>query len=369
MGIPVGSRILITGATGFLGGRAVDCLKKFYDITATDRDEKAGREYWKKGVYFVSGDLADPDTAIELCKGQDYVFNCAALSSPWGHFQDYYQSNVQIVSNLIDACEINGVSRLVHVSSSAVYSAYQDRENIKEVFLPDTFANSYASTKHLAEKLLFEACEHGFDAIILRPSLIFGPGDKSLFPRLLAVNEKSFIPIVRNGRVKTEITYVDNVVDAMILAASAPGRYRGRTYNITNDEPLMVKDAIDAMFKLTGIDARYLNLPYALWDIVARGYEWRAKRWEFKEPPLTRYTLGLFCKDNTLNIDRAKKELGYYARVSVDEGLDAFAHWWLMSCVKPAEEMNSADRSKLAEVNESMEYSGPYDASDGIQGA
>lgn len=349
MSIPTGSRILITGAAGFLGGRAIERLHGRYDITATDLNADRAASFWNRGIPFVPCDLTERDAAIALCRGYDYVFHCAALTTYWGHYQDYYQSNVQAVDHVIQGCQKGGVSRLIHVSTASIYRDYQDRTGIRENFLPSTFASSYAATKHLSEKMLLRACENGLDAMILRPGLLFGPGDTSFFPRFIAWSDRRFIPLMRGGRALIDMTYVDNAIDAMVLAAGAPGRYRGRAYNISNGQPIALHTLIDTLFEQIGQPSHCLPMLYPLMDVAVRAMEWRGRHFDFKPPWLTRFDIGQLGHSMTLNIDRARKELGYAPRIPIAEGIARFARWWRNTMGRPGMTLPSAERLRLPE--------------------
>ncbi len=371
MGIPAGSHILVTGATGFLGGRAVECLRQRYVVTATGRDETKASAFWSRGIRFVPCDLNDRNAAIALCRGQDYVFHCAALTAPWEHYQDYYQSNVQAVAHLIEGCEKGGVTRFVHVSTASIYFDFQDRVGVKESFLPSAFANDYAATKHLSEKLLLDACDRGFDALILRPGPFFGPGDRAFLPRLLGWNEDRFIPLMRGGSPLLDPTYVDNVIDALVLAAGAPGRYRGRAYNISNGQPIAWKALFDMLFASTEIQSHCMPLPYPIMDLSARLMEWRGRRWDFKQPWMTRFDVGQLGRSLTLNIERAQKEIGYQPRVLLEDGVARFAHWWCTNVARPGMVLPSAERVRLPEaaIVCDEDYIEPYEEPGEICGA
>lgn len=244
-------KALVTGATGFLGKALAFRLRNLgWNVTAFGRNENVGNYLQSRGIHFFQGDLMDKTAVSKACSGQDIVFHSAALSSPWGRYEDFYNSNVIGTQHIIDACFSHEVSRLVHVSTPSIYFNFQDQLDIPEnARLPKKPANHYAATKRIAETLVLHAHQNGLPSIIIRPRAIFGPGDNALFPRLIRANENGGVPIFRRGQVKMDITYIDNVVDALLLCANASEEALGYAYNITNQEPVIFVEVLRQIFE------------------------------------------------------------------------------------------------------------------------
>ena len=212
-------KILVTGATGFLGKRLALRLSELgYEVTATGRNTLVGVDLEKQGICFRKTDLQDTESIINACKNKDYVFHCGALSSPWGKYKDFYNTNILGTKNIIQGCKENSVKRLIHVSTPSIYFDFKDKLNISEKDpLPDKPVNDYAKTKLLAEQEIDKAHQEGLPVITIRPRAIFGPGDTSILPRLIKANNKRFIPVIGDKKVLVNITYVENAVDALLL--------------------------------------------------------------------------------------------------------------------------------------------------------
>lgn len=324
-------KVLVTGGTGFLGKRLAYRLKELgYDTTVYGRNEKIGAELKKDGIRFKKGELHHYSDVRKAVKGNEYVFHCGAKSSPWGSYSDFFQSNYRGTENVIRACRKHRTKRLIYVSTPSIYFSFEHKTDVKEHDpLSSDFMNDYAETKYFAEKLIKEAHERGLPVISIRPRAIFGPGDTTLIPRLIDVHQKKFIPLIDGGKHQMDLTYVDNVVDALILCMNSPTSTLGQFYNITNGEPVVFKEVVEALFQEMNIPLKTKKIGFRFAFTLATFLEWFANTFQKgKEPLLTRYTVTVLAKSQTLNIDKAKKELGYVPRVSIQKGMQEFVKWW-----------------------------------------
>jgi nucleoside-diphosphate-sugar epimerase len=322
---------LVTGATGFLGWHAALRLQRLgWNVTTTGRNEAVGRELEKQGIRFVRADLRDRERVLQACAKQDYVFHCGALSSAWGRYRDFFESNVLGTRYIVEGCMKHEGGRLIHVSTPSVYFDYRHRLGIRESEpLPARNVNAYARTKRLAEEEVNRAFEQGLQGVILRPRAIFGPRDKALLPRLLRANASRGIPLIGGGAIRIDLTYVDNVVEAMLLACEAPDTSLGRTYNISNGEPVLLRNVLDSLFNKLGVPLRVKPISYPMAYAAAALSELAYRMLPIPgEPVVTRYTVGVLARSQTLDIREAQTRLGYEPIVSVEDGLQRFAEWW-----------------------------------------
>ena len=320
-------KIIITGATGFLGKRACEILKEQgHIIIAVGRNATKAPE----GVKFIRADISAP-LAPEIWQGVDAVVHCAAKSSAWGKYADFYRNNVTATQILAKQALKYGVKRFVHISSTSVYFDAKNRKQITEDMpLPKHKINHYAETKFLAEQVISELYKKGLPAIILRPRAIFGVGDRALLPRLIKVNNEKFFPeFTSGGGPLTDITYVDNVVEGIICALKAPESCNGQIYNISNGESVLIQKTAKYLVENLGYTYKGKRVPFTLAKIYAFLLE---KYYSLfcggKEPPFTVYSISLIAKDQTFCIDKARRELGYRPRISVKEGLDYVIKNW-----------------------------------------
>ena len=318
----------MTGGTGFLGkGLALKLKELGNDVSILGRNRAIGDRLAEAGLRFLPVDLQDPHATMQACQGQDYVFHCGGLSSPWGTERDFYNANVLGTRHIIQACQHHGVKRLIHVSTSSVYFDFSHRLNISETSpLPKRPANAYTKSKRLAEEAIDLAYRQGLPAIAIRPRGIFGPGDSTIIPRLLRASDRAGIPLINNGQVWLDITYIDNVIDALILCKDAPENLLGRTFNITNGEPINLATLLKMLSEKLDKPLKIKPVSYSIVYGLAAGMELGAKIFG-GEPLLTRYTVGLLAFSQTLDITAARKELGYHPRVTIESGLEIFAKW------------------------------------------
>jgi len=321
------SHVLITGGTGFLGKRlSLSLHAKGYTVTAIGRNQIVGEELQDQGILFKSLDLTSKKAIKDLCKDIDSVIHCAALSSPWGAYQNFYEANVLLTRYLLEEALDQKVTRFIHVSSPSIYCNGKNRLNIKESDpLPQVCINNYAQTKRLAEQEVDRAHAQGLQTITIRPRGIFGKGDTSIFPRLLAANQKGFLPLINGGKARIDITHVNNVVEALLLCLEASPKAFGKKYNITNGDPRTLKELLHLLCNASHIKMRAKKIPFSIAYITANLLEKVFPLFTKKEPPLTRYTVHLLTHSMTLDIEEAKKDLGYAPTTSIEEGIDEFA--------------------------------------------
>ena len=358
-------KVLVTGATGFLGGYVVsEFARSGYDVVATGRNNARLQQLvdaataaqaaaeptdptYPGTVTAIVGDLAQ---LAELDLSVDVVVHAAALSTVWGPWQDFYHTNVGGTQAVVDFCRRNAVRRLIFISSPSIYSQRGDRFHITESdFDPNNRLNNYIRSKIRAEQVASEFS----GSVILRPRGLIGVGDTSIVPRLVHANDTIGIPVFRRrhqqvfpkkpgrlgclrlphprlprfprrgqpGRTVIDLTCVENVAYATRLAAESPAA-AGRVYNITNDDPRPVTDVVDELFTLLGTVPRYrrrnatvlygvaslLELVYAVLRLPG-------------EPPVTRYTVCALAYSQVLDISAARRDLGYEPIVSLDEGI------------------------------------------------
>lgn len=324
-------KILITGGTGFLGRHMVWRLAELgHDVIFTGRQSAAAKEVIalaKAPVRWLEIHHGSAERQlIQAAQGADAIVHSAALSSPWGKHADFFTANVTSTAEVLAACAEAQIQRLVHISTPSLYFDFSDRFNIGEQDPLPIPVNSYALTKAHAEQLVLQSTVP--ERVILRPRAIFGPWDNTLMPRILRVMKDGAIPLMRGGQALLDITYVENVVDAVVLSLTKPLPTALQTYNVSNGEPQLLHDLLLQMAEAFALPLRTRQLPWWLVSGVARTLELVATATHGREPKITRYGAGVLAFSQTLDISAIRRDLGYEPRISVAEGMRRHAAWF-----------------------------------------
>ena len=323
----------VTGATGFLGGRVVELLlAKGAEVIAFGRNLDELKRLEALGARFVRAELTDRKALTETIPENSMIIHCAALSSPWGKELEYYNTNVLGTQILASVALEKNVEKFIHISTPSIYVEKLSKENILESDrLPIEMINTYAKTKLQAEAIIDQQVEVGLPAITLRPQGIFGPRDTAILPRLIRVAKKGFIPVM-NENIMIDLTFVDNVVEAIFCALNAPEECIGQKYNITNDEPIDQLKTLEYLLENIGYSVKRKKIPMERAWKIAAGLEWLYRKFPFKgEPLLTRYSVCTLAFTRTLNIEKAKLELGYRPKYTMQQGLERTIPWFARS--------------------------------------
>lgn len=317
--------IVISGITSSIGVFLAKLLcQKGYNITGFARNlDKVKDVLLHPRIHLIKADLNDREVIQEITKDATYIFHLAALSKPWGKYEDFCRINIRGTKSLVDAAPSN-LKRFIHVSTPSIYFNYQDRLNIEEKSaLPNKSVNFYAMTKRLAEEVVLES---KIPSIIIRPRAIFGPYDTTLFPRLLNVCQTKGLPFFKKNSPIIDVTYVENVAHALWLSMIAPDSCLYEAYNITNCEPCSFVELVEDLLEKLSITAKRKYIPYPLAYALAYFLELKSKI-THQEPLLTRYTIGVMSFDQTLSVKKAQEELNYYPPISLKTGIDRYVSW------------------------------------------
>ncbi len=313
-------RILVTGGSGFLGAHLSRALLAHgHHVRILGRDFSPVEDLIEAGAIPITADLRDVDAVVAACDGVDVVYHVGALSAPWGRSNDFYAINVNGTAAVIAGCKRFGLRRLIYVSSPSVVFTGQDQyELTEEAPYPATFTSVYSQTKKLGEDLVNTA-RRDLETVILRPKAMFGPGDRALLPRLIAVARSKRLRQIGDGHNLVDLTYVDNVVDALVLALDAQEAV-GKTYHITNDEHILLWDAIRTALATLHLSASLRSISLGIALGAARIMELQASI-TGREPLLTRYSVQILARTQTYNITAAKRDLGYAPPIPFAEGM------------------------------------------------
>jgi nucleoside-diphosphate-sugar epimerase len=325
--------VFITGASGFIGGKIAERLiADGRRVRVLSRRPLPALE--ALGAEVIPGDLDDIHALRRGCASAESVFHVAGRVGVWGPPREFFHVNVEGTRNVISACREAGVPRLIYTSSPSVVYTGGDLRNVDESApLCLQAPCAYPTSKAAAELEVLAAHDKNFSTVALRPHLVWGPGDKNVVPRVLALAKSGRLKIIGAGENKVDVTHITNVVDAHLLAEGAlvqPGSPAGgRAYFITNGEPVILWKWINNLLmelnnppitKHVSLSTAYAagSVLEAIWRVLP-----------FKgEPPMTRFVAKEMATDHWFNISAARRDLGYHPLMTVAEGVkDLVAHY------------------------------------------
>jgi nucleoside-diphosphate-sugar epimerase len=327
------NKIVITGAAGFLGGRVAKYFAENFKtatIIATSRRNSRALELEKHGCQFVKGDLTDQVFCNSIVLNVEIVVHCAALSAPYGLYNDFYQSNYIASKNLLEACVKNGVKKFIFIGTPSIYVDLSDRFNINEIEpLPKEMINHYAKTKLMAEELILGFNGNGIETISLRPRAIIGAEDTVIFPRVLEAYNKGSLKIIGKGNNICDFTCVRNVIEAILCCIRADSYAYGQAYNITDNQPVDFWATLNYTLRSLNLKPCSKKVPRNIAMFVANLFEFKAKLLVQKsEPTITKYGIGILSNSFTLDISKAKELIHYKPIMSTYEGINEFIRWY-----------------------------------------
>lgn len=322
-------KVLVTGGGGFLGS-AIARLLVNQNIQVYSLSRRRYPSLTALGVEQIEGDISDFNAVSKACNGVDTIFHTAAKAGIWGKFDQYYQTNVIGTEHILSACKALPHVNLIYTSSPSVVFEGGDMEGVDESApYPKSFNAAYPKTKAMAEQKVISACKKGLSAIILRPHLIWGPGDNHLIPRILARAHR--LRRIGGGANKVDTIYIDNAARAHLLAQAALAKdpsLSGRVYFISQDSPIALWEMVNRILAAGGkppitrtISCRKALLIGTVLESIYRTFGLKS------EPPMTRFLAHELSTAHWFNIDAAKRDLGYLPEISIDEGLERLRAW------------------------------------------
>ncbi len=327
-------KVLITGATGFVGSYIVDkCIAQGDKVRVLVR-KTSNLEYLKKypKIEYAYGDLTDIASLREATKGVDVVYHSAARVTDVGDRKQFYDDNFLATKYLVDEAKKQGVKRFVFVSSPSIFFDFTEQNNINESYpYPAKYVNLYSETKALAEQYVLAANDKKFITCSLRPRGIWGPRDKTGYiPKIVYGMMMEKFPDMSGGKkVLATVCHVENAADACVLAAKSD-KVGGKAYFITDDEIIetwgfikLIGEKLNLPPIKKKLNPKVLMFIGGIFDII-----WKIPAIARKSaPPLSRYAVGLFSLTSTYDISAAKKDFGYKSKIKQSKGLDALKKW------------------------------------------
>ncbi|WP_094462725.1 NAD-dependent epimerase/dehydratase family protein [Pannonibacter phragmitetus] len=317
---------LVTGGSGFVGGHLIRrLLSDGWRVLALGRSDKARAEIEALGAEPVEGDLLDRAALAGAMDGVEVVFHVAAHFKLWGPMSLFRRINVEGTRNVVEAAERAGVRRIVYVSAAAVVmgrpepmrGVTEDMPLHKMPFAP------YAASKAEAEEVLLAANGRraDFSTVAIRPPFIWGPGMPALDRMVETVRAGQFQWVAGGGQALSTC-HVDNLCHALILAADRGSG--GEAFFVSDGEDTTLKSFLTRLLASRGVTPKDRAVPFGIaWTMAGvMGAVWRIFRRK-GEPPVTRQMLRFIGKDFTIDVSRARNQLGYAPVISAADGMRA----------------------------------------------
>ncbi len=313
----------VTGGSGFIGGALIRRLvRDGREVRALARSDRSAERVEEAGATAVRGELDDRESMRAGAEGCELAFHAAAQLGAWGTREEFERGNVIGTQNALAACRDAGVRRFVHVGTEAVLIAGEPLVNVDETspLRPDSKA-LYSATKARAEEAVRSAANGGFETVVVRPRFVWGPGDNTLLPGLVDAVRRGRFSWIDGGRHKTSTTHVDNAVEGLVLGAER-GR-SGEAYFVTDGEPVVFREFVTELLETQGVTPPDRSAPRPVIGAVAVAGEtlWRMLPLP-GEPPVSRFAYWVASLETTIDISKARSELGYAPVKSIDEGLN-----------------------------------------------
>jgi nucleoside-diphosphate-sugar epimerase len=325
-------KALVTGAGGFLGQYIIERLVARGDtVSATYRRSSPNLE--SLGVATVRADLRDLQAVVSACRGIDCVFHVAGVSGIAVKSRSFFENNTLATQNVIEACRLNHVGRLVYTSSPSVIFDGSDQCGLDESApYPKKWLGHYQRSKAIAEQAVLAA--NGKNDLLtcsLRPHLIWGPRDKALYPRLIDRSRRKRLIRIGDGTNLIDTIYVENAAEAHLQAADAlvaGSPVAGNAYFLSQDQPVNCWGWMNELLALSGMPPVEKSISLAAAWRIGAGFELFYKIFGISsEPPMTRFLAAQFARSHYYDISRARRDFGYSPTISTADGMKRMQEW------------------------------------------
>ena len=314
--------VFVTGGSGFVGRNLIrELVRKGYSVRALARSDKSAKIVEDLGARAVRGDMLDKRALSTGMKNAKYLFHLAADTSHGRATRQQEITNLEGTKTVYTAACEAGVKRAVHLSSEAVLLTGKPLVNADETrALPKKFAGGYSKTKALAEQIALGVNGHGIEVVVVRPRFIWGRDDTTALPQLIEAAKSGKLAWIDGGQYLVSTTHIDNAVEGMILAMEK-GR-AGEIYFITDGEPVIFRDFITRLLQTQNIKTPTKTVPrWLVVPVVKFGDFFSKITRNVLHGPMSFQEYATLGNEVTLDISKAKRELGYAPLTSLEDGL------------------------------------------------
>lgn len=324
---PTGEHILVTGASGMLGREvALELLRRGCEVTVFQRSASGIGSLLPASIssrfHEVRGAVTDTSALTQALRSVTGVVHLAAKVSFAGTWEDFVETNVQGTRTLLSLAQERGIAKFLYISSPSVAhtgSSFMGEGN--GAATADLARGNYARSKALAENLALEADSESFWVGVLRPHIVWGPGDTQLVERVLDRSARGTLPLLNNGTALIDTTYIDNAVDAIACGYERLEHIHGIPLVITNGQPREVAELLAGMCEAVGIPAPSRSVPASVAHLAGRVIEkiWQVRPGE-DEPPMTAFLAEQLSTSHWFDQRLTRQLLDWEPKVSIEEG-------------------------------------------------
>ena len=315
-------RVLVTGASGMLGGAVAELLRgKGHHVRTFQRGASS------ESTDEIRGSLTDQDVVATAVDSMDAVIHLAAKVSFTGHWNEFVATNIDGTANLLAAAKSAGIKDFVFVSSPSVAHFGDSLAGASAgIANPNLARGNYARSKAAAELRALAEDSPEFRVAAIRPHVVWGPGDTQLVERVVDRAKSGRLPLLDSGVALIDTTYIDNAASAIVRGLERMDYAHGRALVVTNGEPRPVGELIAGICKAGGAPAPKLNVP----GWLARGAGsviekiWLAagsRNLVHDEPPMTRFLAEQLSTAHWFDQRETHEVLDWKPAVSIDAGL------------------------------------------------
>jgi nucleoside-diphosphate-sugar epimerase len=320
-------KVLVTGGSGFTGKALVKrLLDEGNQVVALDYKEGLKTDEMRSwGAKVVIGSVTDREVVEKCMKGVDVVHHLAAAFRELNVPNQYYKEvNVGGTKNVLSAAHQHTVKKFIYCSTCGVHGNIDTPPAGEEA--PIRPADYYQRTKYEAEPIVNEFFRKGMRTVILRPAAIYGPGDPERFLMIFKRVAGGSFPMFGNGKTLYHPLYIDNLIDAFMLAMQE-GKGDGQTYLIADEEYLEIETLVRKVSKVLDVNVKIPHYPLVPLTVAGHICE-KICRPLGITPPIFPRRVDWYRQNRAFKIEKAKFDLGYKPKVSIDEGLRRTAQWY-----------------------------------------
>lgn len=310
-GIFKSMKILVTGASGFIGKKLVKRLIAEKHQVRIFLRKKNREDVWNdESIEKFIGHFDQMSDLLKATRNIDVVCHLAAVRDKWGtSWQEYQRVNIENTNNLLNASINNKVKQFIYCSSISVITPPFDR-------------NYYGKSKKEAEKTIRQFTqEQKINFTIVRPVITYGPGDNGMIFKLISMIEKGKYLTVGDGKNHVHLCYIDDLIEGFVLVLGNKKAF-GQTYCFCGSQSITVNYLIYLIEKMLGKKIHNIHIPFWFAKLVAFILESIYRLFRLKnEPMITLKKIEIMTVDRHFSYEKAKKELGYIPKFDYKQGL------------------------------------------------